>query len=80
MSEEYRDALEKIIMDHENRISRLEERFNILSEKIDSIDQKLDLVIRIVSTNNSTQKYIVIVLIIILSFTAAVLGIGWMPP
>lgn len=80
MHEEYKNALEKILRDHENRITRLEEKYESIDSRLDDMDKKIDLLIQIVSQNKMNQKTTIIILIIILSFIATMFGLGWRPP
>ena len=80
MHEEYKNSLERILQDHEARITRLEERYESIDQRLDDMDKKIDLLIKLVSNSKASQKTMITILVIILTFIAAMFGLGWRPP
>jgi len=68
-----RDELFKTLLRIESRISKLEARMDDMEKEIRDIKQEL-------SKRNGYFKYMIILITIILSFVAAMFGMGWRPP
>ena len=65
------------------RLARLETKIEDLEKMIEDIDKRLDQLdkrLTQVSGNHVSIKYFITLLVILLSFIAAMLGIGWHPP
>lgn len=49
-------------------------------EKIDVLEAKLDIIAKSMNKRNNYMKFTIVLLGIILSFVAAMFGLGWRPP
>jgi len=64
-----------------NRIERLESRVSRIEGKLDVIEQLITNIKPQDNKNRSEMwKYFIIMLVLILSFISAWLGLGWIPP
>ncbi|RLF08432.1 MAG: hypothetical protein DRJ60_00435 [Thermoprotei archaeon] len=68
-----------------NRIQSLEGRVSRIEGKLDVIEQLISNIRPQsnegkITVKNETWKYFIIILVLILSFISAWLGLGWIPP
>jgi len=68
----------KEIIELKERVSKMEGQMDIVLERLDRIESKLDKATQ--NKNSQIYKYATYWLLIILSFLAALFGIGWRPP
>ena len=61
---------------HEEIIERLAR----LEQKVEDLEAKIEDLKQIVLQRNGYLKWMVIILIIVLSFVSAMFGLGWRPP
>ena len=63
------EYIEKMLQDIYNRLDNVDKRITELSDRLATAD-----------TNHVSIKWLIYVIVILLSFVAAMFGLGWRPP
>ena len=71
--EEHYDELVKELIKINERLARIETR-------LDNIEQDIDELKQVVNKRNGYLKFTLVLLGMVLSFVAAMFGLGWRPP
>lgn len=73
-------STEQAIREHEARITLIETRLQSIEERLRSIEERIELLVELMERRNHSMKWTLALLVTILSFVAAMFGLGWRPP